>query len=91
MKTRSCRFPQDLPFVTVTEHAHARRWSSQEMTVEHLDARDGVQLLARHPSCRIIALTSYGQANDRQRSTDAGFDAHLLKPVRVDVLLELLG
>jgi signal transduction histidine kinase/ActR/RegA family two-component response regulator len=30
---------------------------------------------------RLIALTGYGQAVDRQRSADAGFDAHLLKPV----------
>jgi signal transduction histidine kinase len=50
----------------------------------------GKRIRARHPNCRIVALTGYGQANDRQRSADAGFIAHLLKPVRVDVLLELL-
>ena len=30
---------------------------------------------------RLIALTGYGQAVDRRRSADAGFDAHLLKPI----------
>lgn len=30
---------------------------------------------------RIIALTGYGQEADRIRSRDAGFDAHLVKPV----------
>jgi len=30
---------------------------------------------------RIVALTGYGQETDRQRSTDAGFDRHLVKPV----------
>src|SRR5262249_5629968 len=30
---------------------------------------------------RLIALTGYGQARDRALSRDAGFDAHLLKPV----------
>jgi CheY-like chemotaxis protein len=50
----------------------------------------GKRIRAQHPNCRIVALTGYGQANDRQRSADAGFIAHLLKPIRVDVLLELL-
>jgi CheY-like chemotaxis protein len=35
---------------------------------------------------RIIALTGYGQDADRQRSTEAGFDVHLVKPVSLDVL-----
>jgi CheY-like chemotaxis protein len=50
----------------------------------------GKRIRARHPHCKMVALTGYGQAGDRQRSADAGFVAHLLKPVRVDVLLELL-
>ena len=38
----------------------------------------------------IIALTGWGQDEDRQRSTEAGFDAHLVKPVDHEVLLRLL-
>ena len=30
---------------------------------------------------RLIALTGYGQASDRKRSIEAGFDMHLVKPV----------
>jgi signal transduction histidine kinase/CheY-like chemotaxis protein len=30
---------------------------------------------------RLIALTGYGQASDRERAMEAGFDLHLLKPV----------
>ena len=30
---------------------------------------------------RLIALTGYGQASDRKRSLEAGFDVHLVKPV----------
>ena len=30
---------------------------------------------------RLIALTGYGQASDRTRALEAGFDVHLLKPV----------
>ena len=50
----------------------------------------GKQIRDRHPQCRIIALTGYGQARDREHSSSAGFFAHLVKPVRIDVFLELL-
>jgi CheY-like chemotaxis protein/anti-sigma regulatory factor (Ser/Thr protein kinase) len=39
---------------------------------------------------RLIALTGYGQPEDRRRSLEAGFDAHLLKPVTPDHLEQLI-
>jgi CheY-like chemotaxis protein len=39
----------------------------------------------------IIAMTGYGQERDRQRSKDAGFDTHTVKPVELNHLLELLA
>ena len=39
----------------------------------------------------IVALTGWGQDDDRQRSSEAGFDAHLVKPVDHAALLELLA
>jgi signal transduction histidine kinase/CheY-like chemotaxis protein len=39
----------------------------------------------------LIALTGYGQPEDRQRSLDAGFDAHLVKPVDPDALARLVA
>ena len=38
----------------------------------------------------IIAITGWGQDDDRQRSKDAGFDAHLVKPVVFAELTALL-
>ena len=38
----------------------------------------------------IVALTGWGQDEDRQRSLEAGFDTHLVKPVDHDVLMRLL-
>jgi signal transduction histidine kinase len=35
---------------------------------------------------RLIAITGYGQPADRERAVEAGFDAHLLKPVPLEVL-----
>jgi two-component system CheB/CheR fusion protein len=38
----------------------------------------------------LIALTGYGQPSDRAASKQAGFDAHLVKPVRAEELLGML-
>lgn len=34
----------------------------------------------------LIALTGYGRAEDRRRAKEAGFDAHLVKPIDPDAL-----
>jgi signal transduction histidine kinase len=39
---------------------------------------------------RLIALTGYGQPGDHARSREAGFAAHLTKPVLIDVLIETI-
>jgi len=39
---------------------------------------------------RLVALTGYGQQNDRAMALDAGFDAHLVKPVEMQRLIEVL-
>ncbi|HEY1376537.1 MAG TPA: ATP-binding protein [Gemmataceae bacterium] len=40
---------------------------------------------------RLIALTGFGQEEDRRRSAEAGFDAHLVKPVDPEELQQLLA
>jgi signal transduction histidine kinase/CheY-like chemotaxis protein len=58
---------------------------------------DGYQvaraLRERHPDWNgaLIALTGWGQENDRRKGQEAGFDHHLVKPVDVDVLQRLLA
>ncbi len=39
----------------------------------------------------IVAVTGYGQEEDRRRSREAGFNHHLVKPVDHDVLFSLLA
>ena len=39
----------------------------------------------------LIALTGYGQQEDRERAQAAGFDAHLVKPVDLAALTRLLA
>ena len=38
----------------------------------------------------LIAATGYGQSQDCERSTEAGFDCHLVKPVSIGDLVLLL-
>jgi CheY-like chemotaxis protein len=39
----------------------------------------------------LVALTGWGQDEDRQKTRDAGFDAHLVKPVDHAQLAKLLA
>lgn len=62
-----------------------------------LPGMDGYELARRLRAsadtapARLLALTGYGKAEDRQRALDAGFDHHLVKPVDLPALLELLA
>ena len=40
---------------------------------------------------RLVAVTGYGQADDRRRALAAGFDQHVTKPVDASMLDDLLG
>ncbi|HUD96677.1 MAG TPA: ATP-binding protein, partial [Woeseiaceae bacterium] len=40
---------------------------------------------------RLVALTGWGQEEDRRRTAEAGFDRHLVKPIQPEVLESLLA
>jgi signal transduction histidine kinase/ActR/RegA family two-component response regulator len=42
-------------------------------------------------SIRLIALTGYGQPEDRRRALEAGFDEHMVKPLDLDGLEKVLS
>jgi PAS domain S-box-containing protein len=59
-----------------------------------LNGLDAARCIRAQPWGRgitIIALTGWGQENDRERTRDAGCDGHLVKPVSFDDLQKLLG
>jgi two-component system CheB/CheR fusion protein len=59
-----------------------------------IDGFEVARCLRQHPELkdmRLIALTGYGRETDLQRSQEAGFDHHLVKPVNPLTLLELLA
>jgi PAS domain S-box-containing protein len=61
-----------------------------------LPGMDGYQVarqLRKDPATagiRLIAVTGYGREGDKEKSRDAGFDAHVVKPCSVDELEKLI-
>jgi CheY-like chemotaxis protein len=49
------------------------------------------RLRAEGAKATLVALTGYGQAEDVQRALDAGFDAHVTKPVELAALRRILA
>ena len=43
------------------------------------------------PEVPLVALSGFGRDNDRQATTAAGFDAHLVKPAKLEDLRALLS
>ena len=39
----------------------------------------------------VVAMTGYGQRQDRERTARAGFDDHLTKPVALEQLARVIG
>jgi CheY-like chemotaxis protein len=61
-----------------------------------LPAMDGYEVARRIRAQRghepiLVAITGYGQPDDRRRAFEAGFDAHLTKPVSPDHLADVLA
>ena len=62
-----------------------------------LPVMDGYELAARLRGLpelngvRLIAVTGYGQASDRQKTRDAGFQHHFVKPVDLKAIEAVLG
>ncbi|MFC0254524.1 hybrid sensor histidine kinase/response regulator [Massilia consociata] len=62
-----------------------------------LPGMDGLEVMQRlrreqpHHGPFAIALSGYGQSEDRERALDIGFDRYLVKPAAPDTLLELVG
>ncbi|MEX0713787.1 MAG: ATP-binding protein [Pirellulales bacterium] len=76
----------------------ARDYQPETVLVDiGLPGMDGYELARRLRNeaglerAMLAALTGYGHEEDRRRSDEAGFDHHLTKPVRSEMLLSLLS
>lgn len=65
-----------------------------DIGMPELDGYQTCRLIRQQPWGRdriVIALTGYGRDEDRRRSQEAGFNAHLVKPLDVAMLTQLLN
>jgi signal transduction histidine kinase/ActR/RegA family two-component response regulator len=59
--------------------------------INGLEAARRIRTQSRGKRLVLVALTGWGQDADRQKSREAGFDAHVVKPVDPDALTSLLA
>jgi two-component system CheB/CheR fusion protein len=65
-----------------------------DIGMPRLDGYEVCRLIRREPwgaRTAIIALTGWGQEADRRRTSETGFDAHLVKPIHPDSAVKLLA
>ncbi|CAN5130979.1 hypothetical protein BH24PSE2_BH24PSE2_22620 [soil metagenome] len=65
-----------------------------DIGMPHLDGCEAARRLRRKPWGKhilLVAVTGWGQIEDRRRTREAGFDAHFVKPIDFCALMELLG
>jgi DNA-binding response OmpR family regulator len=59
-------------------------------TIDGYEAARRIRIAQVGPGPLLVALTGWGQRDDRHRTTQAGFDAHFVKPVDLDLLMACL-
>ena len=65
-----------------------------DIAMPKLDGYEAARKIREQPWGKhmvLIALTGWGQQQDRRRTQEAGFDAHLTKPVNYEAIMELLA
>jgi CheY-like chemotaxis protein len=65
-----------------------------DLGMPHMDGLEVARRMREVPGMRqatLVALTGWGQHEDRRRTGEAGFDYHLVKPADVRALKSILG
>ncbi|MGZ8272712.1 MAG: PAS domain S-box protein [Burkholderiaceae bacterium] len=60
-------------------------------TMDGYEVAAGLRALQLDSRPVLVALTGFGQASDRQRSAQAGFDLHVVKPISPETLAQVLA
>jgi len=74
--------------------AFAPDYAFLDIGLPHLNGYDLARALRRLPALRrtvLVAVTGWGQQKDREQAFDAGFQHHLVKPVSIDQIQEILA
>jgi PAS domain S-box-containing protein len=65
-----------------------------DLGMPRMDGYELARLFRAHSALKgvvLVALTGWGQPEDRQRTKETGFDHHLVKPVEAETLRQLLS
>ena len=65
-----------------------------DLGMPRMNGYDAARLIRSDPECNgvvLVALTGWGQEEDRRRSYEAGFDHHIVKPIDFAIVENLLN
>ena len=65
-----------------------------DLGMPRMNGYDAARVIRQLPECAdvmLVALTGWGQEEDKRRSQEAGFDKHMVKPIDFDALQKLLS
>ena len=77
-------FGAEQPRRRAARHRHAAAWTATRWRAPCAPASPSA-------APALVALTGWGQEEDRRRAREAGFDHHLVKPADIDRLRDLLS
>ena len=84
----------DGPQAIEAARAYRPQFILLDLGLPGMSGYDVAKRLREEEACKdalIVAVSGYGQEEDRHRTKAAGFDHHLLKPISYDELFALLG
>ena len=88
------RLAADGPSAVETAAAHRPDVVLLDISLPGMSGYEVAERLRANPELRetvLVAMTGYGQAEDKKETRKAGFTLHLVKPVEPDVLQKLLA
>jgi CheY-like chemotaxis protein len=88
------RVAHDGPAALAAFEAYRPRMVFLDIGMPHMDGYEVARRLRTvqcTPRASIVALTGWGQEEDRKRASEAGFDHHLIKPADLGALQSLIS
>ncbi len=93
LQGQEVRVAYDGPTALARAEAEPPAIAFLDLGMPKMDGYELARAFRSHPALKgvvLVALTGWGQPEDRRRSKEAGFDHHLVKPVEADALQRLL-